>query len=186
MNKYAKRLIKYGVKNYKRYMIIVLILGIITIIFGSLRPFFLQYLIDEIISLQKINILPYFLIFLIGVVALERSFNYFFNTYHRKVNFLTIKNEQIKLYNKIQNSKFVEYSKIDSGDIMSRLLSDIDVVNLNKAPINLQHRVIYTGDLLYCRDKIKLADFKEKVFKLYGDYGITLKFFYEDYLKGTK
>ena len=126
MNKYAKRLIKYGVKNYKRYMIIVLILGIITIIFGSLRPFFLQYLIDEIISLQKINILPYFLIFLIGVVALERSFNYFFNTYHRKVNFLTIKNEQIKLYNKIQNSKFVEYSKIDSGDIMSRLLSDID------------------------------------------------------------
>ena len=126
MNKYAKRLIKYGVKNYKRYMIIVLILGIITIIFGLLRPFFLQYLIDEIISLQKINILPYFLIFLIGVVALERSFNYFFNTYHRKVNFLTIKNEQIKLYNKIQNSKFVEYSKIDSGDIMSRLLSDID------------------------------------------------------------
>ncbi|HOP23910.1 MAG TPA: ABC transporter ATP-binding protein [Defluviitoga sp.] len=126
MNKYAKRLIKYGIKNYKRYMIIVLILGIITIIFGSLRPFFLQYLIDEIISLQKINILPYFLIFLTGVVALERSFNYFFNTYHRKVNFLTIKNEQIKLYNKIQNSKFVEYSKIDSGDIMSRLLSDID------------------------------------------------------------
>ncbi|HOB16911.1 MAG TPA: ABC transporter ATP-binding protein, partial [Defluviitoga sp.] len=91
MNKYAKRLIKYGIKNYKRYMIIVLILGIITIIFGSLRPFFLQYLIDEIISLQKINILPYFLIFLTGVVALERSFNYFFNTYHRKVNFLTIK-----------------------------------------------------------------------------------------------
>ena len=126
MNKYAKRLIKYGVKNYKRYMIILFLLGITTIVFASLRPFFLQYLIDEIISLQKISILPYFLIFLIGVVALERSFNYFFNTYHRKVNFLTIKNEQIKLYNKIQNSKFVEYSKIDSGDIMSRLLSDID------------------------------------------------------------
>ena len=126
MNKYAKRLIKYGVKNYKRYMIIIFLLGIISIAFGSLNPFFLQYLIDEIISLQKINILPYFLFFLIGVVALERLFNYFFNTYHRKVNFLTIKNEQIKLYNKIQNSKFVEYSKIDSGDIMSRLLSDID------------------------------------------------------------
>ena len=126
MNKYAKRLIKYGVKNYKRYMIIIFLLGIISIAFGSLNPFFLQYLIDEIISLQKINILPYFLFFLIGVVALDRLFSYFFNTYHRKVNFLTIKNEQIKLYNKIQNSKYVEYSKIDSGDIMSRLLSDID------------------------------------------------------------
>ncbi|PNR94871.1 ABC transporter ATP-binding protein, partial [Petrotoga sp. 9PWA.NaAc.5.4] len=128
MNKYAKRLIKYGVKNYKRYMIILFLLGAVTIVFGSLRPFFLQYLIDEIISLQKGNILPYFLIFLIGVVALERLFSYFFNTYHRKVNFLTIKNEQIKLYDKIQNSKFVEYSKIESGDIMSRLLSDIDEI----------------------------------------------------------
>ena len=126
MNKYTKRLIKYGVKNYKRYMIILFLLGIITIVFGSLRPFFLQYLIDEIISLQKVNILPYFLIFLIGVVAIERLSSYFFNAYHRKVNLLTIKNEQIKLYNKIQNSKFVEYSKIESGDIMSRLLSDID------------------------------------------------------------
>ena len=126
MNKYTKRLIKYGVKNYKRNMIILFLLGIITIVFGSLRPFFLQYLIDEIISLQKVNILPYFLIFLIGVVAIERLSSYFFNAYHRKVNLLTIKNEQIKLYNKIQNSKFVEYSKIESGDIMSRLLSDID------------------------------------------------------------
>ena len=60
MNKYAKRLIKYGVKNYKRYMIILFLLGITTIVFASLRPFFLQYLIDEIISLQKISILPYF------------------------------------------------------------------------------------------------------------------------------
>ncbi|RAO98550.1 hypothetical protein PW5551_09400, partial [Petrotoga sp. 9PW.55.5.1] len=87
MNKFAKRLIKYGVKNYKRYMIIIFLLGMIAIAFGSLNPFFLQYLIDEIISLQKINILPYFLFFLIGVVALDRLFSYFFNTYHRKVNF---------------------------------------------------------------------------------------------------
>jgi len=88
------------------------------------------------------------------------------------------------LYDKDVTLKEELMLEVKISEIFKR--DDIDVVNLNKAPINLQHRVIYTGDLLYCRDKIKLADFKEKVFKLYGDYGITLKFFYEDYLKETK
>ena len=86
------------------------------------------------------------------------------------------------LYDKDITLKEELILEVKISEIFKR--DDIDVVNLNKAPINLQHRVIYTGDLLYCRDKIKLADFKEKVFKFYGDYGITLKFFYEDYLKG--
>jgi ABC-type multidrug transport system fused ATPase/permease subunit len=133
MNLHARRLIRYGIKNYKKYMIFMFLLGIATLVLAALRPFFIQYLIDDIISFQRINILPFFLVFLIGVVALERVFNYFFNTYHRKVNFITIKNEQINLYNKIQNSKFVDYSKMDSGDIMSRLLSDIDETSYTMA-----------------------------------------------------
>ena len=88
------------------------------------------------------------------------------------------------LYDKDVTLKEELMLEVKISEIFKR--DDIDVVNLNKAPINLQHRVIYTGDLLYCRDKIKLADFKERVFKFYGDYGITLKFFYEDYLKETK
>ncbi|MEN6514861.1 MAG: nucleotidyltransferase domain-containing protein [Fervidobacterium sp.] len=72
--------------------------------------------------------------------------------------------------------------EVKISDIFQR--DDIDVINLNKASINLQHNVIYTGDLIYCSDEVKLADFKEKVFNIYGDYGITLKFFHDDYLKG--
>ncbi|WP_026486308.1 type VII toxin-antitoxin system MntA family adenylyltransferase antitoxin [Caldanaerobius polysaccharolyticus] len=97
-------------------------------------------------------------------------------------------------YNKFSDIDFaVLYDKIPTldeelaleiyiSDILKR--DDVDVVNLNKAPINLKHNVIYTGDLLYCKDDIKLADFKEYVFNVYGDYGITLKYFYDDYIKG--
>ncbi|WP_422446105.1 type VII toxin-antitoxin system MntA family adenylyltransferase antitoxin [Thermoanaerobacterium sp. DL9XJH110] len=63
---------------------------------------------------------------------------------------------------------------------------DIDLVNLNKAPIDICHQVLYTGELLYCSDEITLADFKERVFNIYGDYGITLKNFYDDYMKGLR
>lgn len=97
-------------------------------------------------------------------------------------------------YNKFSDIDFaVLYDKIPTldeelaleiyiSDILKR--DDVDVVNLNKAPISLKHNVIYTGDLLYCKDDIKLADFKEYVFNVYGDYGITLKYFYNDYIKG--
>ncbi|POZ88872.1 ABC transporter ATP-binding protein [Petrotoga sibirica] len=151
----TRRLIRYGIKNYKKYMIFMFLLGIATLVLAALRPFFIQYLIDDIISFQRINILPFFLIFLIGVVALERVFNYFFNTYHRKVNFFTIKNEQINLYNKIQNSKFVDYSKMDSGDIMSRLLSDIDETSYTMALVlptmclNFLNLVVISAILTY-------------------------------------
>ncbi|MDD4568692.1 MAG: nucleotidyltransferase domain-containing protein [Tepidanaerobacteraceae bacterium] len=72
----------------------------------------------------------------------------------------------------------------DISQIFER--DDIDVVNLNKSPIDISHQVLYTGDLLFCRDEILLADFKEKVFNLYGDYGIVLKKFYDDFQEGLR
>lgn len=72
----------------------------------------------------------------------------------------------------------------DISQIFER--DDIDLVNLNKAPIDICHQVLYTGNLLHCNDAIALADFKENVFKIYGDYGIILKMFYDDYMEGLR
>lgn len=63
---------------------------------------------------------------------------------------------------------------------------DVDVINLNSSSIDIQFQVISTGDLLYCSNEIFLADFKERVFNIYGDYGYTLKRFYNDYEEGLK
>ena len=70
----------------------------------------------------------------------------------------------------------------DISEIFAR--DDIDVVNLNKADIDICHQVLYTGELLYCSDEIALADYKEKVFNIYGDYGLILKKFYDDFAEG--
>jgi hypothetical protein len=63
---------------------------------------------------------------------------------------------------------------------------DVDVINLNSSSIDIQFQVISTGDLLYCSNELLLADFKERVFNIYGDYGYTLKRFYNDYEEGLK
>ncbi|GFN36768.1 hypothetical protein TXYLGN1_25550 [Tepidimicrobium xylanilyticum] len=62
--------------------------------------------------------------------------------------------------------------------------NDIDLINLNKTPLNLQHNVVCASELLYCSNFLKQLGFKEIVFKLYKNFGITLKLSYGSFLKG--
>lgn len=49
-------------------------------------------------------------------------------------------------------------------------LAEGSVVNLNAAPVLLQHRVLQEGRLVYLRDPVVLADFAESVFRRHGDF----------------
>ena len=74
-----------------------------------------------------------------------------------------------------------------SADISTMLeREDVDIVNLNKARVDLCHDIISTGDLIHEKDKIKTADFVEQTLKFYFDYGITLKMIREDFLESLK
>ncbi|MCD5414339.1 MAG: nucleotidyltransferase domain-containing protein [Clostridiales bacterium] len=57
----------------------------------------------------------------------------------------------------------------------------IDLVNLNKAPLNLQMKAISEGRLLYEKNYIKTCDYVENMLKYYNDYRITLDIFNKDY-----
>jgi len=63
---------------------------------------------------------------------------------------------------------------------------DIDVIVLNRASVDFQIEVLSEGEIIYCRDEILLAEFKEKVFNRYADYEPVLRGFYEDFLKGIE
>ncbi len=58
---------------------------------------------------------------------------------------------------------------------------DINILILNKAPIILKHRVISEGRLVFCADKLSLADFTEHVIGRYPDFMIDMAQFYRDY-----
>lgn len=63
---------------------------------------------------------------------------------------------------------------------------DIDIVILNKAPIDIQIEVLSKGEIIYCSDELLLTEFKERVFYQYGDYEPILREFYKDVLKGIE
>ncbi len=63
---------------------------------------------------------------------------------------------------------------------------DINLVNLQQVPVTLQMRVLETGRLLYVKDAILLADFKESVIRRYCDFEPDLKNLYRDFDTGLR
>ncbi len=52
---------------------------------------------------------------------------------------------------------------------------NLDVVNLNKARVDISYLVLSTGKIIYERDNIITADFVEDTLKHYFDHGIALE-----------
>ncbi len=63
---------------------------------------------------------------------------------------------------------------------------DINLVNLRRVPVTLQMRVLETGRLLYVKNPILLADFKESVIRRYCDFEPDMKNLYQDFDTGLR
>ncbi|NMD42890.1 MAG: nucleotidyltransferase domain-containing protein [Firmicutes bacterium] len=63
---------------------------------------------------------------------------------------------------------------------------DIDLINLNKARVDLCHEIISTGEIIYEKERVKTADFVERTLQHYFDYGIPLKRIREEFLETLK
>ena len=57
----------------------------------------------------------------------------------------------------------------------------VDLVNLNKTPVQLSFQAISKGVLIQENDYIELSNFLEKTMKFYGDYRIDLEYYYSEY-----
>ncbi len=58
---------------------------------------------------------------------------------------------------------------------------DVSATVLNRAPAPFQFRVLSTGRLIYCSDRLALADFVERVLNAYGDYVTDYERFLREY-----
>jgi len=62
----------------------------------------------------------------------------------------------------------------------------VDLVNINKAPLSFQFRIIQEGKIIYEKDYITTCDFAERVTDLYQDYAIDLNYYYKEYDEALK
>jgi len=83
--------------------------------------------------------------------------------------------------NKISLMEELNYAA-EISSILHR--EDVDVINLNSAPVHIQHQVLYSGEKIYETDIDKVQDFVENVLEVYHDYEFILKKFRDDYQQG--
>jgi len=62
----------------------------------------------------------------------------------------------------------------------------VDIVNLNKARVDLSHEILSSGEIIYEKDRLKTADFVEQTLQHYFDYGIPLKKIKADFMEALK
>ncbi|WPD18655.1 type VII toxin-antitoxin system HepT family RNase toxin [Thermaerobacter composti] len=65
-------------------------------------------------------------------------------------------------------------------------IEDVSVTVLNRTPLSFQFRVLTSGRLLYVADPVALADLRERVCKLYGDFEPDYRRFALDYDRALK
>lgn len=76
-------------------------------------------------------------------------------------------------------------------EIMSDMMDigkneDINTLDLAAVPITLQMRILESGRLLYSRNEILLADFKEYVIIRHSDFAPDMKAINEDFDRGLR
>lgn len=127
LDKEIRKLIKYGTRFYKTQLKLIG-LFIPPLILMVLRPYFVRYLIDNIVTGGKKSVLLPFLGLFIVVIIIERLASFCLNCYFVVANNTTIRSEQIHLYNHIQGLKADYFAKTSTGDIITKVLSDVQML----------------------------------------------------------
>ncbi|CCJ33173.1 MULTISPECIES: type VII toxin-antitoxin system MntA family adenylyltransferase antitoxin [Caloramator] len=81
---------------------------------------------------------------------------------------------------------FIEETKIACKITEILKFDNVDIVNLNKAPLTLQVKAINEGREIYVADSIKLSDFIELVYKKYRDAKYFIDSFNRDFFSNFK
>ncbi|MBZ4687495.1 MAG: putative nucleotidyltransferase [Clostridiales bacterium] len=79
-----------------------------------------------------------------------------------------------------------EELELDAALSLALGTNKIDLVNLNKTPIQLCYRAITDGDLIYEGDYVATSNFLEKTYRNYLDYAYDLKVFEQERSKALK
>ncbi len=62
----------------------------------------------------------------------------------------------------------------------------IDLVNLNRAPVQLRFKAVAKGILLFEADADTMAGFLEDTYRKHGDYQVDLEAYYREYRKALR
>ena len=124
----VRRLVAY-MSPYWRRLILVLLLTIVTAAAGALSPFLIGLAIDKYISAGQRDGLMLVMLALLGSYAVAMAARVFQGYYMGWVAQKALAGIRVSIFQAIQRQSLRYFDKHEAGDLMSRLVNDVDVIN---------------------------------------------------------
>jgi ATP-binding cassette subfamily B protein len=156
-----KKVLQYS-KPYKRVFALTISSTILLAVLSPLRPWLIQYTIDNYVAIPNSEQLLKMVLLMIGILIFE-SIVQFFNTYY--TNWLgqtVIKDLRINLFRHVLNFRLKYFDNTPIGTLVTRMISDIEAI----ADIFSEGLLVIMGDLLKIIAVISVM--------LYADVKITI------------
>ena len=126
----VKKLFKY-IRPYKRYLITALILSVVTVAFTLLAPILMGNGIDLIISKGNVNFqkLKRIIVLIILVIAITAIAQWLMNLCTNKLTYNTVRDIRLDAFSKLEKVPVSYVDNSSQGDLISRIVTDIDLVS---------------------------------------------------------
>ena len=124
---YLKRLIPF-LKPYRGALVLLALWTIGGILAGTAQPYVLSLVVDQGIAKLDMQTVTTYCLVLVGLSALYSLFNYLQGVQHGTLGANVVRDLRNTLYQKLQRLPFSWYTTTPTGQIMSRMLGDLDSV----------------------------------------------------------
>lgn len=143
---HLKRLLPY-LKPYRRDLLLLALWTIGAIVAGLFSPYWFGKVVDEGITQMNMSAVTRYCLLLIGSTASFSLFNYLQGVWQGTVGANVVRDLRNDLYRHLQRLPFGWYTTMPTGQIMSRMLGDLDAIE----------QLVTFGFVLMLREAITLT-----------------------------
>lgn len=156
-----QRVLAY-VKPYKTVFILTGVLTLVLALLGPVRPYLIEYTIDNFVVTPNNNMLTQMTILMIVLLVVESGFQFIHTYYANWIGQSVIKDLRMDVFRKINNFNLKYFDNNPIGTLVTRAISDIETIS----------NIFSEGILIIIGDILKLI--AVVAFMFYTDWRLTL------------
>ncbi|MBM4240787.1 MAG: ABC transporter ATP-binding protein [Euryarchaeota archaeon] len=108
-------------------MVFILVLSIVTMLFSFISPLLTKSLVDDVFIGKKIGFFGYILVGIVAIYIISSISGYMSSYVTGKLEFILFKNVAEDSFNVIQYASLKNVQKIKTGDMISRIMGNIEM-----------------------------------------------------------
>ncbi len=114
---------------YKKKLYLSIFLSILLAVISPLRPFLIQYTVNNFIKDKDTYWLILITVIQIGMLLIETAMRFYFGFLTSWLGQTVVKDMRVKVYKKILNFNLSQFDKTPIGTLTTRTINDIESIN---------------------------------------------------------